>query len=255
MGNAGSAAPLSVLKQTILYKHTPMLIKLAAVEALRKRDDIEEDTQVSKLIHKIVGCKKCHTLVKLAAVKSQVAREENLANGRSVKFFKKFLLNKQTPAVIRKAIVDYYDSHGSDEAGEILLMSNVEEFMSESDNQTWNDAEEVYDEMSEAKFFKKIGRAFKKAAQSVGKAFKKVGQGIKNVAKKVGKGIVTVVKKVGNAIGSVGKKIKETIDKIKHAFAKATFQNNQVCIPASKKAGDNMCLYDQDMINFVASQV
>ncbi|KAL9650174.1 hypothetical protein ABK040_011343 [Willaertia magna] len=108
---------------------------------------------------------------------------------------------------------------------------------------------------SAKKAAKKVKAHVKKSIAKVHKKVKDVGKHIAKAAKHVAKGVKKAVKymkeKLEAAVKAIGKLIKD----LKKRFSKVSFnKEDQVCMAASTKQDDKICLYNNHMINFVRSQ-
>jgi len=95
-----------------------------------------------------------------------------------------------------------------------------------------------------------VGRAIGRAASNVGRAIGRAATTVGRAVGRVANAVVDVVKKGAEMVGKVGKVFNE----IKAAFSAATFQGQQVCLPASRKPDDKICAYSRSMIDFIARQ-
>jgi len=71
-------------------------------------------------------------------------------------------------------------------------------------------------------FFKKIGKAFKKATKKVAKVAKKAGKGVAKVAKKGVKGVAKAGKAVGKGVAKAAKTVEKGVAKAAKTVAKGT---------------------------------
>lgn len=89
-------------------------------------------------------------------------------------------------------------------------------------------------------FFKKIGKAFKKAAKKVGKGIKKaaktVGKGIKKAAKTVGKGVKKAGQGIAKGVKATGRGIKNAVRFVGKSF---------------KKLGKKICKVLKKVVKFI----
>jgi len=105
LGNAGDAAPLSVLRQVIESEHLPLEAKLAGVQGLSKRSSEDTEEETTDYIHTLVR-EHPEEVVRSAAVMAQLDRERERSTHASVEEFTQALEHEQSPAV-QRAIVHY----------------------------------------------------------------------------------------------------------------------------------------------------
>ena len=101
--------------------------------------------------------------------------------------------------------------------------------------------------------FRRIGARLRGIGRKIGGALRRVAKGIAKVAKKVAKGVMKAVNWLKEKIEAALNAVKKIIAKIKYYFSAAKFENQQACMPANKK-GEQLCLYNTDMVNFVRKQ-
>ncbi|KAG2391824.1 hypothetical protein C9374_013309 [Naegleria lovaniensis] len=103
-----------------------------------------------------------------------------------------------------------------------------------------------------AKASSRAGR--RKVGSKIKSAFKKVGQKIGNAAKTVGRGLKKAANWVKEKAMAAINAVKRLVERLKEKFGTAKFENQQACLPASATEGDQICLYNPDMIDFVRRQ-
>jgi hypothetical protein len=288
LGNAKTATPIEYWRRMLSNKNLPQQIQSMIIQGLEHRvQKGYDDVQVSRLLQDIVSSDSFDSSIKATAVSVQSKRHHHLGYSSSMYHFGS--IYHESDEQVQHEIKKYLYGVGDKRAAYImsLLINNIDIAEELKDNMR-----NVM--MSDARFlrrtFRRIGNAFRRAGRSIGdiarkaargvtkvvrkaggginKAARNLGRSVGNAARAVGKGVAKGAKnvakgakKAGKAvvkavkfIGSLPAKVFNAFKKLKKAFTTAQFKNAKTCVPASQDPNDNICVYDNDLAQFVQGQ-
>ncbi|KAF0980271.1 hypothetical protein FDP41_013485 [Naegleria fowleri] len=294
LNNAGSAVDPRILFAFFHDKSIADSIKILLARNLEKRlkDDPNVDQLVNAILESRIG--NISPRVKASVINAQAVREKHLRSGASVVHASRLhrrTRNEELRSSIKNYLYTVGNEKAGRELAKAMKMTKKRKhkkryqstLLSLDDMQLLEDAQNVLGRRGSSRsraLLRKNGvtsrgkkanprkgisklraqrapssRGRKRRIGSkIGNAFKKVGQKLGNAAKAVGKGLKKAANWVKEKALSAIHAVKRLVDRLKEKFGQAKFENQQACLPASAMAGDQICLFNSHMIDFVKRQ-